>query len=151
LALFRPLLANIWQNSGVNLLGRTYFLPAPFELCGRKFGQLATLFIKQLWSYFYICPLCTCFAYSKTPAKCVPTKMGFKPTWAEPIGLAIQHPNHSATSSWYLLNYYIVADRNVSAAAREIAQFIGENPPVLYYINLWTVNPSFSHVLPVFE
>jgi hypothetical protein len=25
------------------LLGRTYFLPAPFELCDQKFSQLATL------------------------------------------------------------------------------------------------------------
>jgi hypothetical protein len=44
---FRPFFGPFWQifdkNSAANLLGRTYFLPAPFELCGRKFGQLATL------------------------------------------------------------------------------------------------------------
>ncbi len=44
---FWPFFGPFWQifdkNSAANLLGRTYFLPAPFELCGRKFGQLATL------------------------------------------------------------------------------------------------------------
>jgi hypothetical protein len=44
---FQPFFGPFWQifdkNSAANLLGRTYFLPAPFKLCGRKFGQLATL------------------------------------------------------------------------------------------------------------
>ena len=34
----------------------------------------------------------------------IPTRMGFEPTRAEPIGLAVQRLNHSATSSmqnWY--------------------------------------------------
>ena len=29
----------------------------------------------------------------------IPTRMGFEPTRAEPIGLAVQRLNHSATSS----------------------------------------------------
>ncbi len=44
---FWPFFGPFWQifdkNSAANLLSRTYFLPAPFELCCRKFGQLATL------------------------------------------------------------------------------------------------------------
>ena len=32
--------------------------------------------------------------------KCT-TRMGFEPTRAEPIGLAVQRLNHSATSSWH--------------------------------------------------
>jgi hypothetical protein len=31
------------KNSAANLFGHINFLQAPFELCGRKFGQLATL------------------------------------------------------------------------------------------------------------
>ncbi len=31
------------SEQAANLFGRTNFLPAPFEVCGRKFGQLATL------------------------------------------------------------------------------------------------------------
>ena len=30
------------------------------------------------------------------------TRMGFEPTRAEPIGLAVQRLNHSATSSWWI-------------------------------------------------
>jgi hypothetical protein len=48
---FRPFFCPFWQifdkNSAANLLGRTYFLPAPFEFCGRKFSQLATLLLAQ--------------------------------------------------------------------------------------------------------
>jgi hypothetical protein len=47
---FWPLLAKICKNSAANLFGRTYFLLAPFELCGQKFGQLATLQIGHLVS-----------------------------------------------------------------------------------------------------
>ena len=32
--------------------------------------------------------------------KKLPTRMGFEPTRAEPIGLAVQRLNHSATSSY---------------------------------------------------
>jgi hypothetical protein len=49
---FRPFFGPFWQivdkNSATNLLGRTYFLAAPFELCGRKFSQLATLAVETL-------------------------------------------------------------------------------------------------------
>ena len=36
---------------------------------------------------------------NKTLTKCVTTRMGFEPTRAEHIGLAVQRLNHSATSS----------------------------------------------------
>jgi hypothetical protein len=54
---FRPFFGPYWQifdnNSAASLLGRTYFLPAPFELCGRKFGQLATLELGVNHRYLY--------------------------------------------------------------------------------------------------
>ena len=34
--------------------------------------------------------------------------MGFEPTRAEHIGLAVQHLNHSVTSSYYKRNYHII-------------------------------------------
>ena len=34
------------------------------------------------------------------------TRMGFEPTRAEPIGLAVQRLNHSATSSMYVRSQY---------------------------------------------
>ena len=34
----------------------------------------------------------------------IPTRMGFEPTRAEPIGLAVQRLNHSATSSPQMLS-----------------------------------------------
>ena len=36
--------------------------------------------------------------------KKLPTRMGFEPTRAEPIGLAVQRLNHSATSSPQMLS-----------------------------------------------
>jgi hypothetical protein len=44
---FWPFFGSFWRifdkNYAANLFGCMYFLMAPFELCGRKFGQLATL------------------------------------------------------------------------------------------------------------
>jgi hypothetical protein len=39
----------------------------------------------------------------KKNKKKISTKMGFEPTRAEPIGLAVQRLNHSATSSYLLI------------------------------------------------
>ncbi len=55
-ALFRPFWQIFDKNSAANLLGRTYFSLAPFELCGRKFGQLATLISTAFQcKRFYFC------------------------------------------------------------------------------------------------
>ena len=37
--------------------------------------------------------------------KKITTPMGFEPTRAEHIGLAVQRLNHSATSSWQMLGW----------------------------------------------
>jgi hypothetical protein len=42
-ASFRPFLGKSYQNVAADLSGRLLFYSAPFELCGRTFGQLATL------------------------------------------------------------------------------------------------------------
>ncbi len=41
-AFFRPFLWKFFDNSAADLSGQSLFYSAPFELCGRKFGQLAT-------------------------------------------------------------------------------------------------------------
>jgi hypothetical protein len=41
--LFRPFLFKIGQKFAADLAGRCTFYSAPFQLCGRKIGQLATL------------------------------------------------------------------------------------------------------------
>jgi hypothetical protein len=44
---FRPLFSKTKENSAANFSCRTDFYRAPFELCGRNFGPLATLVIPQ--------------------------------------------------------------------------------------------------------
>ena len=47
----------------------------------------------------YSCVLCHVIKHFMILRKIFPTRMGFEPTRAEPIGLAVQRLNHSATSS----------------------------------------------------
>ena len=47
----------------------------------------------------YCCVLCHVMKTFFNLTKIFPTRMGFEPTRAEPIGLAVQRLNHSATSS----------------------------------------------------
>ena len=42
----------------------------------------------------------------------IPTRMGFEPTRAEPIGLAVQRLNHSATSSMQNWYKHLVGNQN---------------------------------------
>jgi hypothetical protein len=44
--LFGPFLFKVVQNSAADLLGRSTFYSALFDLCGRTIGQLATLMMK---------------------------------------------------------------------------------------------------------
>ena len=44
--------------------------------------------------------------------KKIPTRMGFEPTRAEPIGLAVQRLNHSATSSMQNWYKHLVGNQN---------------------------------------
>jgi hypothetical protein len=45
---FRPFFGKTEENSAANFSGRTDFYMAPFELCGRNFGPLATLLTVSL-------------------------------------------------------------------------------------------------------
>ena len=50
----------------------------------------------------------------KTIVKRYPTRMGFEPTRAEPIGLAVQRLNHSATSSLQLWSQFESGDHHTT-------------------------------------
>ena len=57
--------------------------------------------------------------------------MGFEPTRAEPIGLAVQRLNHSATSSYmkheYYIPYFLSIQRGDNRVLREAV--FGGHPP----------------------
>ena len=57
-----------------------------------------SLYQQKVWWFLRNAPVIR-YWHPKGCAKKHPTRMGFEPTRAEPIGLAVQRLNHSATSS----------------------------------------------------
>ena len=74
------------------------------------------------------CRLLGSFNQNKLTKKQAATRMGFEPTRAEHIGLAVQRLNHSATSSdtsecVYLVLSKILSDNNNNSASFKTTQF----------------------------
>ena len=70
--------------------------PPTFRLTAERASQLrhGGMWVSEL---IISCPIKSFSNFSKN----FPTRMGFEPTRAEPIGLAVQRLNHSATSSYW--------------------------------------------------
>ena len=52
-----------------------------------------------------------------------PTRMGFEPTRAEPIGLAVQRLNHSATSSTPVYRKFSFSDPDTLGSSHNASTF----------------------------